>query len=365
MASWRAEIPVFAMGVGLAAQPPGRYRPSRIRASSRQEGREQFEAISSLQDQLREFARVSGGQLVLQRDLADGYATTLGLLRGYYVLAYPSPAEATEGWQKVEVKLVDRGGDIVVQPGVYRGDDSHVGAVEILRQARVKFALEQYEEALLDFEHVARYTPDIGAPFFGRGLVLEKLARYAEAAASFARSLELRPGAPAAHSKLAEMATLSGDYAVAWEHAIRAHVGGHSQVEIFDQLDQVSSQPDDIRQRLVSPALLFMPPRVPELDAQLAVTDVAHRLLSALDTDPALVVTNEVMAASFSMNIWVRDLDDDGDLTARLVVYQLATGDRHEQGFSIGDVHDPALVAAAVSDALEEAREWIVKRHEG
>jgi VWFA-related protein len=368
MASWRAEVPVFAMGVGMAAEGV-RYRPSatslRGRSAQARRSREQFEAISGLQDQLREIARVSGGQLVLQRDLADGYAATLGLLRGYYVLAYASPPEVREGWQEVEVELTAGSGDIVVQPGVYRGSDSHVGAVEILREASVKFTLGQYEEALLDFEHVARFTPDIGAPFFGRGLVLEKLERYDEAAASFTRSLELRPGAPATHAKLAAMAMHTGAHAVAWEHAIRAHVGGYAQVDTFEALQKVSDPPDNIRQRLVGPVVLFMRPRVAELDAQLALTEVSHYILAGLDSDPALAVTNEAAVATFSMNIWVRDLDDDGDLTARLVIHDLATGSRREQGFSIRDVGDPELVQTAVRDALEEARDWIVDRHDG
>lgn len=361
MASWRSEVPVFAIGVGMASQRV-RYRGS---TSSRRTSRQQFESIAALQDQLREIARVSGGQLILQRDLVDGYATTLGLLRGYYVLAYPSPEELEEGWQELEVKLTDARAEVVVQPGVYRDEESHIGAVNILREASVKFALGQYEEALLDFDHVARFSPDIGAPFFGRALVLEKLGRYAEARDSFARSLQLRPGAPATHAKLAEMSLRVGDYDQGWEHAIRAHLGGFSQVETFAALDKVSESPEDIRARLVGPVVFFMPPRVPELDDQLALADVSHEIMAGLDTTPMLAITNDSRIADFTISVWVRGLGDDGRLSARLVLYDLVSGTRREQGLTIENIHDEEAVQAAINEALEEARDWILDRHEG
>ena len=279
------------------------------------------------------------------------------------MLAYQSPPDSGEGWQEVEVKLRADLGDVVVQPGVYRGNDSHVGAVEILREASVKFTLGQYEAALEDFDFVARFNPGVGAPYFGRGLTLEALERYGEAAGSFLRSLELRPGAPATHAKLAENAARVGNKPLAWEHAIRAHVAGISQVALFEALEEVSEPPSDIRERLVAPVVFFMDPRVPELDAQLALRDVSHRLLTQLDTTPHLAVTNDISYADFSMNLWVRNLSDDGKLTARLVIHDLVQGDRREQGFSIDDVADADQVAEAVAGALADAREWMNERH--
>ncbi len=366
MASWRSEVPVFAIGVGQAAQT-AQYRGTswNRRELRRSSSRQRFEAFAALQDQLREIARVSGGQLILQQDLADGYATTLGLLRGYYVLAYVSPESVEQGWQELEVKLTDARAEVVVQPGVYRNEDSHVGAVNVLREASVKFAMGQYEEALADFDHVARFSPDIGAPFFGRALVLEELGRYAEARDSFARSLELRPGAPATHSKLAEMSLRSGDYAQGWEHSIRAHLGGYSQVEMFEALDKVSEPPEDMRHRLVGPVIFYMRPRVAELDSQIALADVSHEILAGLDTTPMLAVTNDARVADFTVSVWVRRLGDDGKLSARLVLYDLAGTTRREQGLTIEDVHDEEAVEAAIGEALEKARDWILSRHEG
>jgi len=366
MASWRSEVPVFAIGVGQAARRASYGGSSwTSRGFLRRGSRQRFEAVAALQDQLREIARVSGGQLILQQDLVDGYATTLGLLRGYYVLAYASPEDTADGWQELEVKLANTRAEVVVQPGVYRNEDSHVGAVKILREASVKFAMGQYEAALADFDHVARFSPDIGAPYFGRALVLEKLARYGEARDSFARSLELRPGAPATHSKLAEMALRVGDYAQGWEHAIRAHLGGYSQVETFEALDKVSEQPEDMRTRLVGPVIFFMRPRVPELDSQLALAAVTHEFMAGLDTAPMLAITNDARVADFTMSVWVRKLGGDGKLSARLVLYDIAGSVRREQGLTIDDVRDKASVQVAISAALEEARDWILKRHEG
>jgi tetratricopeptide (TPR) repeat protein len=236
--------------------------------------------------------------------------------------------------------------------------------VNILREASVKFTMGQYDEALADFDHVARFSPDIGAPYFGRALVLERLGRYAEARDSFAKSLELRPGAPATHSKLAEMSLRVGDYAQGWEHAIRAHLGGYSQVETFEALDKVSEPPEDMRARLVGPVIFFMRPRVAELDSQLALVDVSHEILAGLDTAPMLAVTNDARVADFTVSVWVRKLGDDGKLSARLVLYDLAHSTRREQALTIEDVRNEADVQAAISEALEEARDWILDRHE-
>ena len=276
------------------------------------------------------------------------------------MLAYASPEGTADGWQELEVKLTNSRAEVVVQPGVYRNEESHVGAVTVLREASVKFALGQYEEALVDFDHAARFSPDIGAPYFGRALVLEQLERYAEARDSFAQSLRLRPGAPATHSKLAEMSLRIGDYEQGWEHAIRAHLGGFSQVETFAALDKVSESPEDIRERLVGPVVFFMRSRVPELDAQLALADVTHGFMAGLDTAPMLAITNEARVADFTMSVWVRKLGGDGKLSARLVLYDIASSVRREQGLTIEDLNDDEAVQVAIGEALEEASDWIL-----
>jgi VWFA-related protein len=367
MASWRSEVPVFALGVGMAAQPL-RYRGTaasasmRLRGASRQMDRQRFEAVRALQDQLREIARVSGGQLVLQEDLAKGYGQTLGLLRGYYVLAYPSPDGSGEGWQELKVELVGRRGDVIVQPGVYRASTTHIGAVNVLREASVKFQLGQFEEALADFDHVSRFNPDIGAPFFGRGLVLEKLGRDEEARDSYLRSLHQHPGAPSTHARLAATNVRLGDYAAAWDHAIRAHVAGYDQRDRFAQLAALAEPPADMRERLESPVVYITRPPAPELEAQLALKDVSHALLAGLDARNMLAATNVASAADFTLTVWVRKFDG-RKLSSRLVVFDLAERRRHEIGLVIEDVADSRSVWVAVGAALVDADEWIQKQH--
>ncbi len=258
LASMRSEVPVFAVAVGLAAEAP-RYRGASwgiVRSATPQQRaltRQAWENLRTLQDQLRELAPVSGGQVVVQKDLRHGYADTVGLLRDYYVLAYETPKPFEAGWHELEVEVPAANHQIVVQPGIYRSDEDYVAAVDSLRQASVEFELGDYEGALGQLDFVAQTTPDIGSPFFGRGLVLEQMERWQEARDSYTRSLQLRPGAPATHSRLAEVTFQLNDYAAAWEHGIRAHRGGVDMSELFARLRPVAPPPDDLEQVMVGP----------------------------------------------------------------------------------------------------------------
>jgi hypothetical protein len=119
-----------------------------------------------------------------------------------------------------------------------------------------------------------------------------------------------------------------------------------------------------MRTRLVGPVVFFMRPRVPELDAQLALTDVSDGLLRGLDRTPGVGLTNEAALAEYTMSVWVRNYDEDaGKLSARLVLFDVADRVRKEFGLVIDDVRDAAAVQASVAEVLAEARDWILDRH--
>ena len=373
MASWRSEVPVFAVAVGMAAETAIQRRSSTwasgrsttIGAPSRRVlAREEWENLRTLRVQLGELVRVSGGQLVLQNDLRAGYDATMTLLRSYYVLAYASPTPVQEGWHDLDVELVDDRGEVIVQPGLYRSADSYVSVVGALRRASVAMALGQFSDAAGQFDLAAASGPDIGAPFFGRGLAMEKLARWDEARSAYERSLRSHPGATATHFRLAEVCVELGDYASAWEHAIRAQLGGVDMSELFATLRRRSSAPPEVEQRLAGPVVHLTKPRVPRLEAQVALRDLLHEIATVLDASPPIALTPAVAVADFSIGVWVRKLDDDGGLIARLVVREHASERTHNEPLEIEDIADAELVQQAALEALAGAREWILSRHD-
>lgn len=364
MASWRSEVPVFAVAVGLAAEPP-RRRASRWGSARIRQFREQWENIRTLQDQLRELARVSGGQLILQRDLRDGYADTLGMLRAYYVLAYPTPDDPGEGWHELEIEVLGDGNHVVAQPGIYRTRENHVAAVSSLREASVQYEVGDYEGALERFEFATSVSPDVGAPFFGRGLVLEKLARWEEARSSYERSLQMRPGAAATHSRLAEVLVQLDEYQAAWDHATSAHRGGVDMGSMFARLATVSPPPEGQAERMVGPVVHLLKPPVPGLEEQIVLRDLTRNMMAAFDADPMLGITPSPVAADFTVRIWVRKVSAGSPrkLTARLVVVDRHDRRTQEQSFEVANLEDLVVVKAAVNKAVAAAGEWILERH--
>lgn len=368
MASWRAGVPVFAIAVGMAAEKPRRPSARGLLRSgpiARQLSRQRWENTRNLQDQLREIARVSGGQLVLQRDLGQGYAETLALLRSYYVVAYRSPETTQDGWHELQVEIAGKAGHPIVQPGIYRSRSDDAAAAGALREAGVQFALGNYEGALEQFDVAVRTSPHLGAPFFGRGLVLEKMARWEEARVSYQRSLQMRPGAPATHSRLAEVLFHLRDYAPAWEHGIKAHRGGVDMSPLFENLESVSEPPADRAARMLGPVIYLLQPRVPELEAQIALRDVTRTLTASLDRDPMIGLSGTAATSDFTISVWVRAVDDGRPrrMRARLVVTDRHDGRTHQQAFEVPDLEDPAVVAVAVQDSVSGVLKWILDRH--
>ncbi len=373
LASWRSEVPVFAVAVGMAAETAVQRRSSAwasgrsttIGAPSRRVlAREELENLRTLREQLGELVRVSGGQLVLQQDLGEGYDATMTLLRSYYVLAYTSPKPVQEGWHELEVELVGKPGEVIVQPGLYRSADNYASVVGALRQASVAMALGQFDEALGQFDLAAAGSPDIGAPFFGRGLAMEKLARWDDARNAYERSLRIHPGATATHLRLAEVCFELGDHAAAWEHAIRAQLGGVDMSDLFASLRQHSPAPLQLDERLAGPVVHLTKPRVPRLEAQMALRDLLHEIATTLDASPPIALTSVVAVADFSIGVWVRKLEDNGALTARLVVREHASQRTHNEPLAIDDIADGESVRQAALESLVGAREWILSRHE-
>ncbi len=356
LATHQAETPIFAVAVGLAAGR--RSAPSFLRdfASYR---RERF-YIEQLQQQLGELARVSGGQLVMQRDIRDGYDKVLALVRGYYVLAYRGPTPVQEGWHSVAVKVA--GADPLVQPGVFRTAVDYAGARSALRQAS-RLLADDPTAALSMFRAAAAIDPQLSSAHLGRGRVLEGAGLWSGARLAYEQALDLTPGSGELHARIAQVAYRLLDYPAAWNHAIRARRAGVPAEEIIDRLRRVSGPPEGLVALNEGPVIEFLKPMVPDLAAQLALRSVHRRIARHLERQRTIALARYPALVDFTAWIELHELADEPrrEMDLRLRVRSTQRDAETDERIRVDDINDLDALDAATSKAVAKLVEWIIK----
>jgi tetratricopeptide (TPR) repeat protein len=357
LASHQAERPVFAVAVGLAG---GRTRRSRY--VSFQAYRREANYGDSLQDQLAELSRVSGGHLITQRDIEDGYDEVLALLRGYYVLGYRTPTPIREGWNGVRVE-VEGDYQVLTQPGVYRTSTDYAA----MRSA-MKIAAERLRgnprEALRMFEIAEQLAPELATPSFGRGVALERLGSLEAARDAYERALYLSPGAVEIRRRLAAISLTLADYPAAWLHAVRVRRAGYDASEILETLQRVSPTPDDFDARVRGPRVAVPKATVPDLDAQLALLPIWRKVAARLEQDLSITVVPAGSRADFVAALDLRELETRAPrrLDLRLDLLDIYQGETEDPRVEVDDIEDIEALDAALDDAVSEGLEWLRKR---
>lgn len=362
--SWHAEVPVFPVAVGMAGISGARYRMQQsTRGRSTLQAARRAREIDDLRDQLAELARVTGGQFVSQREIRRGYDDVLGLLRGYYVIGYLSNETDREGWSEIEVELADEDVDVIVQPGVYRMSRSVQPALVALRRGRALFRKGEYEQALAEFDIAIALAPEVGSPFYGRGLVLEALERWEEARESYLRALEWDPGSPSAQGRLADVSLHLGEHDAAWEYAVRARLGGVDVRGVMELLWQRGEPPFDLQERLSVPVVGVMPPHVASLTALLELRETMRTIIDRIDDSPEFGYTTLARFADVLLSPRVEKYErsDEGVLRveAKLELYAFESEDRHDETLRIANLHDLSDATAAIDTTLDELLEWV------
>jgi len=369
LTSWRAEIPVFSVAVGMAGLSAARWRLERSKrygwSSTSPRANDFADRIQELRAQLAELARVTGGQFVSQREIRRGYDDVLGLLRGYYVVGYQSDAEAGEGWSEVEIEVADDDLDVIVQPGVYRVDRNVQPGLNALRRGRALFRKGSYEEALAEFDLAVALAPDVGAPFYGRGLVLEALERWEAARDSYLQALSWDPGSSAAYGRLADVSLHLGSHDEAWEYAVRARLGGVDVRGVMRQLAEISEPPFDLRARMNVPVIGIMPPQVASLTALLDLRAVMRRIISRIDASPDYGYSTAARFSDVLLETRVDrfERDDAGALRLEARV-EVLTGlgpdaETREERLRVADIEDPRLLREGIAATLTKLLGWI------
>lgn len=303
MQAWRADTPVFSVAVGIAATSDRDLDGYRSLGVPRAE----IEEIRTMRRQLAELARVSGGRMVTQQDIRDGYAEVLSLLRGYYVLGYRTPEPRRAGWHEVRVELRERAGRRVVsQPGYYSAEVDPAPAFDALAAAQAALAERRFEEALRWFDIAAGLDAGVGSPDLGMALAYDALGQLVLARAALERALARHPGLAAAHAQLASVAARQADYEAAWEHAIRARLGGGGVDDTIARLRVRTGDPADLQRRLARPVLFIVRPEVPGLEEQLRLGPVLDALGNAVESTPAAALTQHAGRATHYLRL---DLD--------------------------------------------------------
>lgn len=357
LASHEANRPVFAVAVGLAG---GRQRRSRY--ATYQAYRRDASYSAKLQDRLAELARVSGGHLVTQREIRDGYEEVIALLRGYYLLGYRTPQPVREGWHGVAVKVA---GDyeVISQPGIYRTDTDYGAVRAALRAASEKLATEP-STALRMLEMAVRLAPELATPQFGLGVALEKLNRFADARAAYERALLLSPGAIAVRSRLARLTLRLGDYDAAWGHALRVQRADHDIADVIDRLELIATEPPDREARESGPRVMIPKSLTPDLEAQLTLRPVWRELGRLLEEDPTITIVPPKAAADFVIRMDLRKLETRAPrkMDVRFKVSDVWEDKNKEMRVEVDDLEDQAQLSAAIERAVEASRKWIHDR---
>ncbi len=357
LASHEAGRPVFSVAVGMAGD-----RPRRSRYLSLQAYRADADYGESLQDQLAEISRVSGGQLVSQRDIEDGYEDVLALLRGYYVLGYRTPQPVEEGWHGVRVEI-DADHQVVTQPGVYRTNTDYRAVRGALRRA-TELQGSAPEETLAMLDVASQLAPDLAVPAFGRGVLLERLGRLGPARAAMERALWLSPGTPAARSRLAGLALRLNDPSAAWTHALRLRRVGGDARRFLSELEKGSVEPQGREALLRGPRLGLPKPLAPDLEAQLTLRPIWRSMGHAFEQDPTVTVAPYRSAIDFLVRMELRELQVSEPRRMDLRLQLVDVGERKEEELQlvVGDVDDAAEVATVLQTAVDQALTWIHDR---
>lgn len=357
LASHEANRPVFAVAVGLAG---GQQRRSRY--ASFQSYRRDASYSAALQDSLAELARVSGGHLVTQREIRDGYEEVIALLRGYYLLGYRTPQPVREGWHGVAVKVA---GDyeVISQPGIYRTDTDYSAVRAALRTASEKLVTDP-STALRMLEMAARLAPELSTPQFGLGVALEKLNRFADARAAYERALLLSPGAVAVRARLARLTLRLGDYDAAWHHALRVQRADHDIADVIDRLELIATEPPDRQARRSGPRVMIPKPLTPDLEAQLTLRPVWRELGRLLEDDPTITIVPPRTAADFVIRMDLRKLETRAPrkMDVRFKVFDVYEDKDKEMRVEVDDLEDWAHLSAVIERAVVESRKWIHDR---
>jgi VWFA-related protein len=359
LASHEASRPVFSVAVGMAGG-----RPRRSRYLSLQAYTAEASYGESLQDQLAEISRVSGGEIVTQRDIRDGYDEVLALLRGYYVLGYRTPQPLTEGWHGIRVD-VDGDHRTVTQPGVYRTTTDYAAVRGAMRTA-TQLQGDDPEAALRMLDVAAQLAPELAVPEYGRGVLLERLNRLGPAREAYERALWLSPGTPAVRLRLAQVAFRLNDHRAAWTHALRAQRTGVNARAILAELDRTGSEPPNREEIRRGPRVLLPKPLAPDLEAQLTLRPIRRAIGQELETDPTFTVVPLASRMDFVLQMDLRKLGARAprELDLRLELYDVDDGKKKEFRIEVDDVDDAAALTLAHDTAMTAVHDWIIERME-
>jgi len=357
LASHEASRPVFTVAVGLAG---GQERRSRY--VSFQAYRRDASYGASLQDRLAELSRVSGGHLVTQREIRDGYEEVLALLRGYYLLGYQTPQPISEGWHGVAVEVAGNY-DVVAQPGIYRTRTDYGAVRAALRTASEKLATDP-AAARRVLEIATQLAPELATPQFGLGVALEKLNQLTEARSAYERALVLSPGAIEVRSRLARLTLRLGDYEAAWRHALRVQRADYNILDVLDRLELIASEPEDRAERRRGPRVSIPKPLTPDLEAQLTLRPIWRELGRLLEEDPTITVVPPRSAADFVIHMDLSKLETKAprQLDVRFKIFDVYENKDEEVKVQVDDLEDQQELSSAMERGVEKSREWIHDR---
>lgn len=340
--AWRAELPVFAVAVGMAATR--RRLPVLLRGK---------DETRLLQSRLQELGRVTGGQFFLQPKLRSGYAEILGVLRGLYVVGIAG--ESSSDWSALDVSVPGTRHRVVVQPQILRVGEAVRSGFEQVRRGLLLASAARLREAESLLRAAMSAEPEEPAAPVYLGLVREALGEHAAAHEAFAEALRRVPGVPHALAGLARTALELGDLAGAWESAVAAQLAGADVSAVVAALRGVP-EPAGLETKRSATIVGLTTSGISDLQAILATRDIRRRIGEAVQ-QAGFAVTTDTLAAGVLLNVRVERFRPRpgavGELQARLELFSLAGARQEDEKLQVTELADQVAADAAVRSALE------------
>lgn len=362
VAAWRADVPIFPIAAGEASRSLLRGILGSVAGTSDPLA---LRRIEQLKDQLRELARITGGQYLKSDSdgLRQAYDEVLNLLRASYVVGYYVPPETDTGrapaelsWHDVEVKLRRSGMRAVTRQGYYRTENDEETARGAVRAGIESLRQSRPAEALLLLDRALQADPQHWQADYYRAVALSLLNRPAEARQASIRAIALAPEVERAQELAWLTSYRMGDYGAAWEHAIRARQAGLEMTQELQLLRRHAAEPADLRVRLDAPRVFVDDPNVPDLVVQAALAKVMRMIRSALSESEAIALVPRSRLADYLLVIDADDLSvkEPRRLKGDLELFGIL-GDRvYKRGLRLRDIDDPSAVAADLAQHIED-----------
>ena len=160
------------------------------------------------------------------------------------------------------------------------------------------------------------------------------------------------------------IASQSGKYGLAWEHAIRAQQAGGEMQHWFERLRELAPQPGDLEERLTAPTVFVDTPSILNPVVRLTLERVLRRLRGGLSDAPRIALVPRSGSADYVLELHMEDLSDTTprSLKGSLELHDAAGERRYRREFSLSNVDVASALSADLDPYFDHLLIWLSER---